>query len=45
MLFIQALHAYKTKYGAVPGPYNKEDAGKFLELAKEVNEKAKAKVR
>lgn len=40
----QTLHAYKAKYGSVPGPYNKEDAAKFLELAKEVNEKAKAKV-
>ena len=40
----QALHAYKSKYGTVPGPYSKEDAAKFLEVAKEVNENAKAKV-
>jgi len=42
--FLQALHAYRKKHGSLPKPYNKEDAAKFLEEAKVVNEGAKAKV-
>ena len=42
---VQTLHAFKAKFGALPRPWNKEDAGKFVEVAKEVNSKAEAKVR
>uniref|UniRef100_A0A1X7VSA6 E1 ubiquitin-activating enzyme n=1 Tax=Amphimedon queenslandica TaxID=400682 RepID=A0A1X7VSA6_AMPQE len=31
----QALHSYKTKYGCLPRPYNREDGAKFLEAVKE----------
>ena len=42
---VQALHAFKTKYGVLPRPWNQEDAGKFVEVAREVNGSAQAKVR
>lgn len=40
----QALHAFKTKYGVLPRPWNQEDAGKFVEVAREVNDSAQTKV-
>lgn len=42
---MQALHAFKVKYGALPRAWSQEDAGKFVEIAKEVNSAAQAKVR
>lgn len=42
---VQALHAFKAKYSELPRAWNQEDAGKFVELAKEVNSSAHAKVR
>ncbi|XP_019850641.1 PREDICTED: ubiquitin-like modifier-activating enzyme 1 isoform X3 [Amphimedon queenslandica] len=40
----QALHSYKSKCGCLPRPYNREDGAKFLEVVKEVNTAAVAKV-
>lgn len=45
MCCVQALHAFKVKYGALPRAWSQEDAGKFVEIAKEVNSAAQAKVR
>lgn len=40
----QALHAYKSRNGALPRSRSQEDADKFLGIFKELNEKTKAKV-
>lgn len=40
----KALHAYREAEGRLPRPYNKEDGAKFIEITKEVNSVAGAKV-
>jgi len=40
----QALHKYESKYNELPKSRNKEDADKFIEVCKKVNEEAKNKV-
>lgn len=41
---MQALHAFIQKHNALPEPWNLEHANEVVELAKEINEKTKAKV-
>ncbi|XP_047125803.1 ubiquitin-like modifier-activating enzyme 1 isoform X1 [Hydra vulgaris] len=43
-LAFQALHEYKELTGLLPKPRNKVDISRFLEVAKEVNDKVDAKV-
>ena len=43
-LAYQALHAFVKEVGQLPRPYNKEDALKFVELAKTINSTATNKV-
>jgi ubiquitin-activating enzyme E1 len=40
----EALYAYQKKFGTLPRSWNKEDADKFVEVAKEVNGNSQAKV-
>ena len=40
----QALHQYVKELGQLPRPYNREDAARFVEIAKAINDKAASKV-
>ena len=40
----QALDKFQSSVGRLPGPYNKEDALKFVEIAKETNNSSPCKV-
>lgn len=44
-LAFQALDSFRASEGRYPLPYNKEDAVKFVELAKTINDSAENKVR
>ena len=41
----QALHQYVKEVGQLPRPYNKEDAARFITIAKSINDAAKLKVK
>eukprot|EP00794_Sanderia_malayensis_P007342 gene7342-8162_t len=43
-LAYQALHSFKSKYGQLPRSRNHEDADKFIDIVKSLNEKTNAKV-
>ena len=40
----QALHAYRKKFNSLPNSYNREDAKHFLDIVRQVNKEAAAKV-
>ena len=43
-LAFQVLDRYQQSVGRVPRPYSKEDAAKFIEMAKELKSSAENKV-